>query len=76
VWRALTGVLPLYFGFAFLGYCLFWDSVLYRTLSYALYVQFAMINADSLLDIFYDIEHNRSLAAQLFMYIYIFSAIA
>ena len=75
VLRAMTGIVPVFFGFAFLGLCLFWDSHRFQSISYSMFTLFAMMNGDSLYDIFYDISVFRFLLAQLFMYVFIFCGI-
>lgn len=72
VFRAMTGVIPLFMGFAFLGLCFFWDSYRFHSISYSMFSLFAMMQGDSLLDQFYDISAFRYLAACLFIFIFVF----
>ena len=71
----MTGIMPIFLGFAFLGAALFWDSNRFSTISYSLFTCFAMMNGDSLFDIFYDITNFRYLLACIFMCIFIFGGI-
>eukprot|EP00347_Sterkiella_histriomuscorum_P020416 403337889 len=75
VLRAMSGIIPLFFGFAFLGLCLFWDSSRFKTLNLSLFTCFAMMQADSLLDIFYQITAFRFLLAIVFMLVFVFCGI-
>lgn len=73
--RALIGILPVFFGFAFLGLCLFWDSYRYKDLSTAMFTCFAAMNGDSLLDIFYDITDFRFLLGISYLMFFTFCGI-
>ena len=75
VFRAMTGIVPVFLGFAFLGLCLFWDSYRFHSISYSMFTLFAMMQGDSLLDQFYDMSNFRYLAANLFIYVFVFMGI-
>lgn len=50
--RAMIGVFPFFMGFAFLGLCLFWESEKFSSPSYSMFTLFAMMNGDSLIEIY------------------------
>lgn len=73
--RALVGIVPVFFGFSFLGLCLFWDSNRYKNLSTSMFTCFAAMNGDSLYDIFYDITNFRFLLGMAYLIIFTFCGI-
>jgi hypothetical protein len=75
VTRAMTGIIPVFIGFAFLGCCLFSDSNRYKNINFSLFTCFAAINGDSLYDIFYDISNFRFLAAIVYLMFFTFAGI-
>ena len=75
VGRALIGIVPVFFGFAFLGLALFWDSYRYRNIMSSIFTCFAAMNGDSLYDIFYDIINFRFLLGMAYLMIFTFCGI-
>lgn len=73
--RALIGIVPVFFGFAFLGLAFFWDSYRYRNLSSSIFTCFAAMNGDSLYDIFYDIINFRFLLGMTYLMLFTFCGI-
>jgi Polycystin cation channel len=75
VGKALLGVVPIFFGFAFLGLALFWDSYRYRNIMSSIFTCFAAMNGDSLYDIFYDIINFRFLLGMAYLMFFTFCGI-
>lgn len=75
VMRAMVGIFPFFMGFVFLGLCLFFESKRFSTPSDSMFTLFAMMNGDSLLDIYSDISYWRFLLANLYTYFFVFISI-
>lgn len=67
----LFGVLPLFFGYSFLGMVIFSESIdRFSNLQYTMRTLFALVNGDIIYDTFLSVA-SCGLAAQLYVYIYI-----
>jgi hypothetical protein len=75
VMRAMVGIFPFFIGFAFLGMCLFWESQRFSSSSDSMFTLFAMMNGDSLIDIYSDLGTTKFLLASLYMYFFVFFSI-
>ena len=51
----LIGVLPLFMGYAFFGKCIFWRSDKFALISDSIAVLYALMNGDSVYDVFVDL---------------------
>jgi hypothetical protein len=70
VLRYLFGVMPIFFGFIFFGLCLFWRSERFVDTSSTMMTLFAMLNGDSVFDIFHDLSGVSFFLGQLYCYIF------
>lgn len=68
VLRYLFGVMPIFFGFIFFGLCLFWRSERFVDTSSTMMTLFAMLNGDSVFDIFHDLSGVSFFLGQLYCY--------
>ncbi len=74
--KTMAGILPLFLGFAFLGIALFWESQRFKSFHYSLFTLYAMMNGDMLWDTYHDISAIHFIIANIFLYCFIFFAIA
>ncbi len=70
VLRYLLGVMPIFFGFIFFGLCLFWRSERFINTSSTMMTLFAMLNGDSVWDIFHDLSGVSFFIGQMYCYIF------
>jgi hypothetical protein len=70
VLRYLLGVMPIFFGFIFFGLCLFWKSERFVNTSSTMMTLFAMLNGDSVFDIFNDLTSVNFFIGQLYCYFF------
>lgn len=68
VLRYLLGVLPIFFGFIFFGLCLFWRSERFSSTSSTMMILFAVLNGDSVFDMFNDLAGVSFFLGQLYSY--------
>jgi hypothetical protein len=68
VLRYLFGVMPIFFGFIFFGLCLFWRSERFVNTSSTTITLFALINGDSVFDIFNDLTGVSFFLGQVYCY--------
>jgi len=70
VLRYLLGVMPIFFGFIFFGLCLFWRSERFVSTSSTMMALFAMLNGDSVFDIFRDLTGVNFFLGQIYCYLF------
>ena len=70
VLRYLLGVFPIFFGFLFLGLCLFWRSERFSSPSNTMITLFALLNGDSVMDTFRDVSGVSFILGQIYCYIF------
>lgn len=75
VGRAMIGMLPFFFGFVFLGLCLFWESQRFNSTSSAMFTLFSMMNGDAISDVYKDLSYWRFIIANLYIYFFVFISI-
>jgi hypothetical protein len=68
VFRYLLGVMPIFLGFIFFGLCLFWRSERFVSTSSTMMTLFAMLNGDSVFDIFHDLSGVSFFIGQAYCY--------
>lgn len=68
VLRYLLGVLPIFFGFIFFGLCLFWRSERFTSTSSTMMTLFAVLNGDSVFDVFNDLAGVSFFLGQVYCY--------
>lgn len=68
VMRYLLGVLPIFFGFIFFGLCLFWRSERFTSTSSTMMTLFAVLNGDSVFDVFNDVAGVSFFLGQIYCY--------
>lgn len=68
VLRYLLGVLPIFFGFIFFGLCLFWRSERFTSTSSTMMTLFAVLNGDSVFDVFNDLAGVNFFLGQIYCY--------
>jgi len=68
--RYITGVLPLFIGFILFGYCLFWESERFSSISSTMRTLFSMINGDSVYATFEDLKRDNFFISQIYLYIF------
>ena len=68
VLRYLLGVLPIFFGFIFFGLCLFWRSERFVSTSSTMMTLFAVLNGDSVFDVFNDVASVSFFLGQIYCY--------
>lgn len=68
VLRYLLGVLPIFFGFIFFGLCLFWRSERFVSTSSTMMTLFAVLNGDSVFDVFNDVANVSFILGQIYCY--------
>jgi len=66
--RYITGVLPMFIGFLLFGYCLFWQSERFSTISSSMKTLFSMINGDSVYSVFEDLKRDNFFISQIYLY--------
>ena len=74
--RTLGGILPVYIGVAFLGMCIWWESYRFSEFNIALFSLYAIMNGDMVWDTYHDISGLNFIMACLYMYVYVFFAVA
>ena len=74
--KTMIGIIPVFIGLSFLAICLFWHSDRFASSNMSLYQLFAMMNGDNLAAIHEDISRTHLLAANIFLYLYVFFAIS
>eukprot|EP00916_Digyalum_oweni_P005287 GHVL01009270.1.p2 GENE.GHVL01009270.1~~GHVL01009270.1.p2 ORF type:complete len:207 (+),score=30.51 GHVL01009270.1:1010-1630(+) len=67
----MMGVIPLLTGYAILGTCLFWNISEFSSFSSSLITLFAILNGDSILDIFTNTSDYSPIYSQIFLYSFI-----
>lgn len=75
VFKALTGIMPIFIGYGMLGTCIFWRSHRFSSFSTTMFSLFAVMNGDMIFDAWHDIDTVDFLLAQLYLYTFIFFAI-
>ena len=75
VTKSIIGVFPLLFGFILLGMCLFVQSNRFNSIPVSSYSLYALMNGDSIFDIYFEITQIEFLVGSLYMYVFIFLAI-
>ena len=73
--RALISMVTLFFGYAFLGMALFWESRRFQNFGVSCYTLFALMHGDMIWDTYNDLIQIDNLLAQLFLYSYIFLSV-
>lgn len=68
--RYISGVLPMYIGFILFGYCLFWESERFSSISSTMRTLFSMINGDSVYSTFEDLKRDNFFISQIYLYIF------
>lgn len=66
--RYLLGVMPIFFGFIFSGICIFWRSENFSNTSSTMITLFAVMNGDSVFDVFNDVSGVSFFLGQLYCY--------
>jgi len=70
--KVMIGGLPVFFGFVFLGVCLFWPMRGYfDNVPNSAYVLFGVMNGDSVGDVFTGTTFSRLVSGQIFCYVYV-----
>ena len=64
----LIGVLPLFMGYAFFGKCIFWRSDKFALISDSIAVLYALMNGDSVYDVFVDLCDKSYFLGCIFCY--------
>ena len=72
VMRAMVGILPFFIGFALLGLCLFWESHRFSSASSSMFTLFALMNGDSITEVYHDISYWKFLLANFYCYFFVF----
>ena len=75
VCKSVLGILPLLFGFVLFGMCIFVQSNRFNTIPVSFYSLYALMNGDSIFDIYFEIIQLDFLFGSIFMYVFIFAAI-
>lgn len=75
VFKALTGIMPVFIGYGVLGTCIFWRSHRFTSVSTSLFSLFSVMNGDMIFDCWHDIDTVDFLLAQLYLYTFIFFSI-
>ena len=68
--RYFLGVLPIFFGFIFFGLCLFWKSERFTSISSTMMTLFAVLNGDSVFDVFNDLAGVDFVLGQIYCYVF------
>jgi len=68
--RYISGVLPMYIGFILFGYCLFWESERFGSISSTMRTLFSTINDDSVYATFQDLKRDNFFISQIYLYIF------
>ena len=68
--RFIIGVLPLFLGFLFFGYALFWESERFSSIASSMRTLFSMINGDSVYSTFEDLKRENFFISQIYLYIF------
>lgn len=68
--RYISGVLPMFIGFILFGYCLFWESERFKSISSTMRTLFSMINGDSVYSTFEDLKRDNFFISQIYLYIF------
>ena len=72
----MVGILPIYIGYAFFGLSMFSNSFRFNNFPQSLFTLYAMMNGDSLWDTYYDLSGINFLVSCVYLYTFIFFAIA
>jgi len=75
VFRALISVLPLLFGYSFLGMSIFWQSRRFTDFFTSLYTLVALMHGDFINDTYTEMTQINNLIALMYLYSYIFISI-
>ena len=57
-------------GFILFGYCLFWESERFSSISSTMRTLFSMINGDSVYSTFEDLKRDNFFISQIYLYIF------
>jgi len=68
--RYISGVMPMYLGFILFGYCLFWESERFGSISRTMITLFSMINGDSVYSTFQDLKRDNFFISQIYLYVF------
>ena len=68
--RYISGVLPMFIGFILFGYCLFWESERFGSISSTMRTLISMINGDSVYATFEDLKRDNFFISQIYLYIF------
>jgi len=66
--RFVTGVFPILIGYALLGNCLFYQSVMFSTISGSIATLFSLLNGDIIRDTFSDVEQLVPFWGHVYLY--------
>ncbi|MDR3735696.1 MAG: hypothetical protein P4L10_09185 [Acidobacteriaceae bacterium] len=69
--RYLLGTMTVFFGYAFLGSSVFWQSHRFESASRAIHIQYALLVGDSIYDTFADLTRIDFVFGQVFLYTFI-----
>jgi len=75
VFKALTGIMPIFIGFGLLGTSIFWRSYRFCDFNTSMFTLFAAMNGDTIWDIWHDLDSINFLLAQLYLYSFILLSI-
>lgn len=64
----LVGVSPLFFGYAFFGLCVFWESERFDSLWNSIATLYSIMNGDSVLDIIDDLQDRSFFLGTIYVY--------
>lgn len=64
----LIGVSPLFFGYAFFGLCVFWESERFDSLWNSIATLYSIMNGDSVLDIIDDLQDRSFFLGTIYVY--------
>lgn len=70
VLKYVLGVLPIFLGFIFFGLCLFWRSERFVSISSTMMTLFAVLNGDSVFDVFNDVAGVSFYLGQIYCYVF------
>lgn len=76
--RYLIGVFPIILGFLFFGFCIFWESERFKTVSYSIVTLFSLMQGDSIFDILTDLHYqqgSKALIGIVFGFVFVMLAI-
>jgi hypothetical protein len=67
----ITGVLPIFLAYVFLGMACFWQSGYYANTTDSMISAYSLMNGDSIYDAFYKVTRQHSVIGMLYMYSFI-----